>query len=86
MSKSVLYTFQVYLAGPGLRMTGQRELIAGIFLRNKGHVSAEELHGQVREVSTGIGFATVCRTIKLVSEAGLARGMNFGDGFARHEL
>lgn len=73
MSKSVMDTFQAFLAGQGLRMTGQRELIASIFFRNKGHVSAEELHGQVREVSTGIGFATVHRTMELLSYAGVAQ-------------
>lgn len=66
-------------------MTGQRELIASTFFRNKGHVSAEELHGQVRKISAGIGFATVYRTIKLLSDAGLAKGRDFGDGFARYE-
>jgi Fur family ferric uptake transcriptional regulator len=81
----MLDRFNVFLVNQGLRMTGQRELIARTFFQSTGHISTEELHLQVKKVAPGIGFATVYRTIKLLSEAGLAQGRSFGDSFARYE-
>ncbi len=77
--------FQNFLYKQGLRLTNQRELIARTFFQNEGHLSTEEIHHQVQRTSPGIGFATVYRTIKLLSDAGLASGRSFGNGFARYE-
>lgn len=77
--------FSDYLAERGLRLTGQRRIIADIFFRSEGHHSAEEIARMVREAHQGIGPATVYRTLKLLREAGLAAGMNTGDGLARYE-
>jgi Fur family ferric uptake transcriptional regulator len=85
MPQVMLDKFQNFLYKQGLRLTGQRELIARTFFLNKGHLSAEELHHQVQKSSPGIGYATVYRTIKLLSHAGLAAGRSFGNGFARYE-
>lgn len=85
MPQASMDKFEQYLYEQGLRLTGQREMIARIFFENKGHISAEELHLHVRRVSPTVGYATVYRTLKLLSAAGLAMGRSFGDGFARYE-
>ncbi|MHB8895112.1 MAG: Fur family transcriptional regulator [Candidatus Geothermincolia bacterium] len=77
--------FTHFLSDRGLRLTGQRRIIAELFFRSEGHHSAEEIARMVREANPGIGPATVYRTIKLLREAGLATGMNTGDGLARYE-
>jgi Fur family ferric uptake transcriptional regulator len=77
--------FTHFLAERGLRLTGQRRVIAEIFFAAEGHHSIEQLAQMVRETKPGIGPATVYRTLKLLREAGLASGMNVGDGLARYE-
>ena len=80
-----LSRFSGFLSERGLRLTGQRRAIAELFFRSEGHHSAEEIYRLVRETNPGIGPATVYRTLKLLREAGLAAGMNTGDGLARYE-
>jgi Fur family ferric uptake transcriptional regulator len=55
----------------GMRWTQQRELIASIFLKEKSHVSAEELYDRVKRKDASIGYSTVYRTLKLIVSAGL---------------
>jgi Fur family ferric uptake transcriptional regulator len=75
-----------YLAGKGLRSTGQRDIILDRFVTAGQHVSAEELSARVKKTHPGIGFATVYRTLKLFAEAGLAEERRFEDGFTRYEF
>lgn len=74
-----------YLAGQGLKSTDQRDKILKIFIEAGRHLSAEELYAQVKKAHPGIGYATVYRTLKLFSEAGLAEERRFEDGFTRYE-
>ncbi len=74
-----------FLKQKGLKQTGQREKILEVFLSNMRHVSADELHASIRKSDPKIGFSTVYRTLRLLTEAGLAREVNFGDGRARFE-
>lgn len=69
-----------------LKTTQQRELIVDEFLRSRGHISVEELLTRVRRLSAHIGYATVYRTLKLLSESGLAAERHFGDGQTRYEV
>jgi Fur family ferric uptake transcriptional regulator len=74
-----------FLRQRGLKQTGQREKILEIFLSNVKHISADELHAVIRKSDPRIGFSTVYRTLRLLTEAGLAKEVNFGDGRARFE-
>ena len=85
MNQSLIQHFEDYLRGQQLRLTDQRRLIINEFVRTKGHISAEELYRNIQKTTPGIGFATVYRTLKLLADAGLALGKNFGDGFVRFE-
>jgi Fur family ferric uptake transcriptional regulator len=77
--------FGKYLSRHNLRDTPQRELILDTFLKREEHVSAEQLYDIVKKRDPSIGQATVYRNLKLFSEAGLAREVDFGDGVTRYE-
>jgi len=85
MSTEILQRFENYLRSQGLRLTDQRQLIATAFFSYKGHISTEELYRKVQRTSPAIGLTTVYRTLKLLTDAGLASVKNFKDGFARFE-
>ena len=69
----------------GLRKTAQRELILDIFLRTEEHLSSEDLYWLVHKKYPDIGQTTVYRTLKLLTEAGLAREVRLGDGRTYYE-
>jgi len=77
--------FRDYLDSQGLKSTRQRELILEEFLRAGAHLSTEELYLRLRRKNSGIGYATVHRTLKLFAECGIAEQRHFGDGQARYE-
>ena len=69
----------------GLRMTGQRRVIARILQDTKDHPDVEELHARASELDPGISIATVYRTVKLFDEAGILDRHDFLGGRARYE-
>jgi Fur family ferric uptake transcriptional regulator len=77
--------YQSYLSRNGLKSTIQRDIIVKAFCRAKGHLSADELHSRLREEHPSIGLATVYRTMKILTDAGLAQERRFNDGFTRYE-
>ena len=78
MSKKIA-DLNKYLAEKGLKVTRQREAVARIFFATSGHISAEELYMKVAKAHPGIGLTTVYRTLRLLTEAGLAKERWFGD-------
>lgn len=77
--------FADYIRSRGLRMTRQRELIVRTFLGNEGHLSTDELHELVRRKDRKVGYATVFRTLKALTDCGLARKTDLDDGRVRFE-
>jgi Fur family ferric uptake transcriptional regulator len=75
-----------YLGEHGLRATRQRDVIVEAFLGTHRHVSAEELYRAVRRRHPNIGVATVYRTLRLLTESGVATARYFGDGQASYEV
>lgn len=69
----------------GLRMTGQRRVIAQVLEQSDDHPDVEELYSRAVAVDSGISIATVYRTVKLFEEAGILDKLEFGDGRARYE-
>jgi len=69
----------------GLKRTGQRETILRTFLETHEHLSTDEMYQRVRKRDSKIGFTTVYRTLKLLTECGLASEVDFHDGIARYE-
>jgi Fur family transcriptional regulator, ferric uptake regulator len=74
-----------FMADHGLKSTRQRTLIVETFFASEGHLSVEELCAKVRSTDARVSVATVYRTMKLLSESGLAHARNFGDGQTRYE-
>ena len=48
----------------GLRMTGQRRVIAHVLEDNADHPDVEELYARASEMDPNISLATVYRTVK----------------------
>ena len=80
-----LEIFEHYLEKKGVRRSSQRFKILDIFLSSEHHISIAELYEQVKKLYPSIGAATVYRTMKLLSEAGVAEELDFGDGLIRYE-
>jgi Fur family ferric uptake transcriptional regulator len=77
--------FLKHIQRAGLKRTAQRDLILEVFLRTEEHLSSEDLYRLVKGEDPTIGQTTVYRTLKLLTDAGLAREVRFGDGRARYE-
>lgn len=71
--------FLEHIQASGLRRTDQRELIMEIFLGTEEHLTIEDLHRLVQRKDPSVGHTTVYRTLRLLTEAGLAREVRFGD-------
>lgn len=69
----------------GLRMTGQRRIIASVLQDSDDHPDVEELYARASAQDAAISIATVYRTVKLFEEAGILDKLEFGDGRARYE-
>lgn len=69
----------------GLRMTGQRRIIARVLEEADDHPDVEVLYTRACAVDPKISLATVYRTVKLFDEAGILDKLEFGDGRARYE-
>lgn len=77
--------FKEHLRQQGLKSTAQRDDIAHVFFASNRHISVEELYNEVKQINARIGYATVYRTMKLLTECGLAVERHFRDGEARYE-
>ena len=75
-----------YMARKGLRSTAQRRLVSDVFFKEMGHFSIDEMLAMVRKQEPSVGYATVYRTLKLLTESGLANERRFDDGVTRYEL
>ena len=69
----------------GGKRSSKRDRIVQVFLRQEGHVSADDLFERVRKEAAGIGRATVYRTLQWMVDAGVARKVDFGEGRSRFE-
>ncbi|GGB02627.1 Fur family transcriptional regulator [Allosediminivita pacifica] len=69
----------------GLRMTGQRRVIAAVLEEAEDHPDVEELYARASGRDPRISLATVYRTVKLFEESGILDKVDFGDGRARYE-
>lgn len=69
----------------GMRITGQRRVIAQVLSDATDHPDVEEVHRRAAAIDAGISIATVYRTVRLFEEAGILARHDFGDGRARYE-
>jgi Fur family ferric uptake transcriptional regulator len=69
----------------GGKRSSKRDRVLDLFLRQQGHLSADDLFDLVRREDKGIGRATVYRTLQWMVDAGVARKVDFGEGRSRFE-
>ncbi len=69
----------------GMKLTGQRRVIARVLSESHDHPDVELLHKRAVAIDAHISIATVYRTVKLFEEARIIERHDFGDGRARYE-
>jgi Fur family ferric uptake transcriptional regulator len=69
----------------GLKMTGQRRIIAHVLSESDDHPDVEELYRRCSARDPRISLATVYRTVRLFEERGILARRDFGGGRARYE-
>ena len=69
----------------GMKMTGQRRLIARVLSDARDHPDVEEVYRRAVMLDPHISLATVYRTVRLLEEAGILERHEFRDGRARYE-
>ncbi len=69
----------------GLKMTGQRRVIARVLSDAADHPDVEELYRRSTALDRHISIATVYRTVRLFEEKGILERRDFGGGRARYE-
>ncbi|HTM02017.1 MAG TPA: transcriptional repressor [Vicinamibacterales bacterium] len=69
----------------GGKRSSKREQIVSVFLRQEGHLSADDLVDLMRHEDRRISRATVYRTLQWMVDTGIARKVDFGEGRFRFE-
>ena len=79
----------------GGKRSSKRDLIVNVFLRQEGHLTADDLFDLIRREESArsdsaapsprMSRATVYRTLQWMVEAGIARKVDFGEGRFRFE-
>jgi Fur family ferric uptake transcriptional regulator len=69
----------------GLKMTGQRRVIARVLGESHDHPDVEMVHRRAVRIDSKISIATVYRTVRLFEEHKILDRHDFGDGRARYE-
>lgn len=77
--------FSDFIKKKGLRHTTQRQRILETFLKGERHITAEGLYKSVQKTYPNIGFATVYRNLKLMSESGIAEEIKIGNQKSKYE-
>jgi Fur family ferric uptake transcriptional regulator len=72
-------------AAQGLRMTGQRRIIARVLTEAHDHPDVEEVYRRANAVDNRISLSTVYRTLKLLEAKGILEHHEFGHGRRRYE-
>jgi Fur family ferric uptake transcriptional regulator len=72
-------------ADQGMRMTGQRRIIARVLSEAHDHPDVEEVYRRASARDPRISLSTVYRTVRLLENAGIIERHDFGDGRARYE-
>ena len=69
----------------GLKMTGQRRVIARVLSESEDHPDVELLYQRATAIDPKISIATVYRTVRLFEETSILDRHDFGDGRSRYE-
>src|SRR5262245_63123615 len=70
----------------GSKRSGKRDLIVNVFLRQEGHLTADDLYDLIKREDQKISRATVYRTLQWMEEAGIARKIGRATGLKSSHL
>ena len=70
----------------GMRMTGQRRVVAAVLSDAEDHPDVEEIYRRAERIDPHISIATVYRTLRLFEAANVIDRLEFGDGKSRYEV
>ncbi|CAI3948729.1 Fe2+ or Zn2+ uptake regulation protein Fur/Zur (Fur) (PDB:1MZB) [Commensalibacter communis] len=85
-NKDILSHIERLCIEKGLKMTGQRRVIARVLSQSHDHPDVEELYRRASRLDDNISVATVYRTVRLLEEKGILEKHDFGGGRARYEV
>ncbi len=83
---SLIDKLERFLSTRGLKMTSQRKVILETLESIPYHVTLDELLVAVQQNRSGVGQATIYRTMKLFVEAEIVEEHRFDDGITRYEI
>ena len=69
----------------GSKRSSKRDFIVNVFLRQEGHLTADDLVDLIRREDQRISRATIYRSLQWMVDAGIARKVDFGEGRFRFE-
>lgn len=69
----------------GMKMTGQRRVIAQVLSEASDHPDVEQVYQRASKIDPKISIATVYRTLRLFDIANIISRHDFGDGRSRYE-
>ena len=78
-------SIELLCVAKGLKMTGQRRVIARVLSGAVDHPDVEMVHRRAIAIDPKISIATVYRTVRLFEEEQILERHEFGDGRARYE-
>lgn len=78
-------SLETMFADRGMRMTGQRRVIAQVIENASDHPDVEELYKRASAIDPNISISTVYRTVRLFEELQIVEKHEFRDGRARYE-
>jgi len=82
---TVLSRIEALCIEKGMKMTGQRRVIARVLSESTDHPYVEEVYRRAVKIDPRISIATVYRTVRLFEEANILERHDFGDGRSRYE-
>ncbi len=85
-TRNINKDFDKYLSSKGLRKTTQRDRIINEIIISEKHLTADEIYNRLKNKDSSIGFATVCRNLKLLCDAEIIQEIKIGNQKTRYEL
>lgn len=76
---------KLYLHKKGYRLTAQRIAVLKAVIRNR-HMSASEIHAEVKKEYPGIGIATVYKTLRILEQEGIVNRFDLHNNTGHYEI
>jgi Fur family transcriptional regulator, ferric uptake regulator len=70
----------------GLKSSAQRNVILTVMMKEKKHLTVDELYSLIKKENPEIGIATVYRTIHLLCDIGIVRELAISNAVSRYEI